>query len=529
MLREEYLDFFGDAEDEDGDKSGQARKGRRRGQRRPTPSPAPAPPVTPGKYDALLSRLEPIQKGPAVSGGDIAMRHAPNPDGTGSADAANLGYAGPQAREYRDANGNVIQVDARIQPGAEPHTAEYMREKLDAGIARSPDVEASRKKRSFWDRLGGGLWNAYKNWDGTGGWGNFLGNAITDGMGAAFDPKMDAELRRKRQLQEMFGEYQLRSGLEATDMAKAKSSLEVQKIMADIQNMGAEAAWKKWKPLFDQQMGANSFTPEAAAALTAAGFPVQQLDFRARELVERGGVPYSRAKTGPDDAVHVSGLPDDPTKYPIGYKAPITGVQGAATFDKILGTEGDVLANQARLDQQTQQFNASQQNMAARAHISDVNAWMNQSAAQRLAILEQAAKIPGLSGDLRVAVGETQAAVQRMQTIAQQMQMTPENDPEFTNLQAAFAEAERQYMTNSAKLEAARGTLEGAGNFVEQLGALPQKPMPNQAPVQTTTAPNVAGQYGKPSKADLEAALKRRGVKPGSSEWNRAMTAAGYR
>lgn len=479
MLREEYLEFFDPIEEEDGATSGQTQDRRRRGRRRGPrkTDPAPPPPVAqPGKYDALLSRLAPAEKGPAVSGGDIPVGHAPNPEGTGSV-AARL----PQ--------------DPRVDPGPLPHESEFIRNKLDATIAQAPDVGYSRQKRSFWDRLGSGIWNAYKNWDGSGGWGKFLGDAITQGGGAAFDPKMDADLRRQRQIQDMFGEYQIRSGLEQADMGRAKTSAEVQKILADIQDKGLETTIRLWKPYIDQRMSARQFTPEDAAILQSAGIPVRADDFRARRPTVVGGVPYSTAETGAPDTIRDPGMPDDPTKYALPYNTPLTGTPVATTGDKILETEGRVLENDAGRAQQTQQFNATQINQARRAHVSDLNTWASQSAQQRLALLQQAAQIPGMTGTVQGATARLQAALGRIQAIAGQMSTLPDGDSNIPQLEAELVKAQEAFAKEEAAVLAEAGKLQGSAQLLQQMSALPPMPQPQQYIPQTVAPVKTEGAY----------------------------------
>lgn len=140
----------------------------------------------------------------------------------------------------RTASGRMIDPNApeglssSVPSTREPTRIQQLTDEFEEEKALPADINRSRKKKTFWNRLGGGMWNAYKDWDPskTGWAGGF--DVLTGGLERAFDPKADAEASKDRKLKKIWNDLNQEGQVQGVQQKQDEGVAKINKYYSDI-------------------------------------------------------------------------------------------------------------------------------------------------------------------------------------------------------------------------------------------------------------------------------------------------------
>lgn len=245
-----------------------------------------------------------LPKDPRDAYKPVIDRTPRNPDparrgGTGpnTLDIPGLGYetvidANPQNPEPATRGGYGPDTLASYDYERKPSKTETLMQDIRDQSAMPAEQHTSRKKRSFLQRFGGGLWRGYKNWDpNKTGWSGGI-DALVGGLEEGFDPKVHAEGRKERKVGKIWNDLAQETQLQSVQQKQAQEQI---KTLTDQ----TELTQKRMKPYMDAALRKGYLTDDEVAYIKANGVDITNPNNP--EFVEKGvnGQWYIRRKNEP--------------------------------------------------------------------------------------------------------------------------------------------------------------------------------------------------------------------------------------
>lgn len=232
-------------------------------------------------------------------------------------------------------------------------------EQINTERDKPADIETSRRKRSFWNRLGSGLWNGYKNWNPKeSGWGGGI-DAIASGFEGAFDPKADAEGRKQRNIGKMWNNLSQDVQLEGIKAKQDYQTAQTKALTANAETrrINANTATDRY------ELSAGRKTPFKTNGLWFYRLP----DGRQEPMLDKDGVQRTE-------------LRDVPIATSLNDGTPIF-----TTGDKAMDREITQGLNEARMEFEAKKLNQADLDR----HETEIVKWANDEAERK----QKAAKL----------------------------------------------------------------------------------------------------------------------------------------
>lgn len=425
---------------------------------------------------ATRPRLAPGQ--PATSGGGLA------PDtpqsvidrlNTAAAEKPNwaIGKYSNQARE-------------RLPDDASP--ADVTRDEFD-------DLQSTEPKRekSFWKRLGAGLWDGAKMWakSDDASLGGLLAAVAGGGAGMAASPSGHAEYQKNQELNKLWNRYQQQLQPEMADLQRQGQQAKIAGDILDVQNKGLDSQGKRIKnttdmydPLYKSITADNKVTAEEKALWEArTGMPINE--YSAQKMVEKeqGGRSYIRGEFDPGYTKNVT-LPDDPTEYPVKVDT-AAGRQVYAKGPQVLAADATAANQEANRRQRTDEFNASKEFEAAKANVDNQQQYQNKSLDLRMKVIEQLSNVLQSNGQVQGTFQALQTANAQLQDAGQRLLAIPaeDNTGRREDAQADFDKAQKAFAELQQVFDKQVGAVQGGAEAINQIQQLaPERPATVAAP-----------------------------------------------
>lgn len=247
---------------------------------------------------------------------------------------------------------------------APPETEQPKKRDASAILDEIEEVRRSPKReKSFWKRLGGGLLDglvAFAQSGGAGGLAGAIGAIATGGIASGASPAFHADNQRTNQLQRLWGEYAQQAKAEQMQAEQEKLKTATQGQIIDNRKDALEYVRSVNKPFYDSIMADDIVTPEEAADAELLGYNIQPYDARQFDTqMVNGSIVATPRKGNPN--YQPTNAPQDLLKTPVKRKLD-DGTEVYTTGDKLLDDQIAEKLNQARLNIETEKYNASEAN-----------------------------------------------------------------------------------------------------------------------------------------------------------------------
>lgn len=410
--------------------------------------------------------------------------------------------------------------------------------------------EGPDRQTSFWKRLLSGMARSVASADPQAGLAGLLGAAIGGGTAAAASKRAEAFMRLPQELQKVNAEVQTAQQVQQDKMAQQEALMKQE---AERRKAVQEAL----KPYFDIIKERKIITPEQAAYLRQlTGLDYQPGDWRGSEIEVINGQLYVRTTNGERAPLYNTGLVKA-TDVPVNVD--INGVPVAVLPKDALGAaNATAAANQAAANRAEQNYF----NARLRADLANQQAEMN-TLGKRLQLLTEQAKtqsqLAGLQAPLESLKARAQQLANRYAELENVINQYGDNSLEGEAAKKEAAAIDKEAAKVHAEMSKLVGKNAELKNYYDQIAAtqvpsppkvaVPQRPptyyrsitvvppptsqsggqggtapQPEQPQPQQNTTPAIQ----PPPKAELEAELRRRGIKPNSKQWKVVMKRAGY-